>query len=78
MQLEVAWLASIAANAVRSAGYFPRLTTFGGRSQGGVLARAVLLWGPNGWQKRVLHAKLGLEPTPWGLVCPNAAVVSAV
>ena len=62
---------------VGGAGYFPRLTT-GGRSQGGVLARAVLLWGPNGWQKRVLHAKLGLEPTPWGLVCPNAAVVSAV
>ena len=32
--------------------FLPRLTTFGGRSQGGVLARVVLLWGPNGWQKQ--------------------------
>ena len=48
------------------------------RCVGAVLARAVLLWEPSRWQKRVLHAKLGLEPTPWGLVCPNAAMVSAV
>ena len=41
MRLEVAWLASVEADVVGSAGYFPRLTTFGGRSQGGVLARAV-------------------------------------